>query len=398
MKLQAVCERCHARFAVESGTETVLCSQCGNRVTISQASGGAAPAAPVPNPTPHSAGSASPPPATALVNPQPPPPLVLPSTTDAESTEFALAMEGFTPQPAGQGGPPRRPFELIGNEFRLEPPSAPPAPFVHADASSAEVGLPAAAPLSRGAPADKPAAGEPGEYAFAEIPRAGLTVARRRTAKDTISNFYHALLRELELLLQGIDVVSYRISLVCLLPIVLGAIFGNHSVVAAGVTIVVLLNIVRCAGGLISLVVMPFRRSLLAGILFLIPPITFVSLCRNWRNMRKPLGRIANAVLTLCIVVLSYAFVQSRDSTSVAGGGLGDRLGAAVRAVHGDIAATLHAAANVHLDAGIAAAERAINHAEDRVRSALGWLSPAPTERKPPARPNRTRRQQIDIR
>lgn len=71
---------------------------------------------------------------------------------------------------------------------------------------------------------------------------------------------------------------AYLVSVPFLICLILGLAVSNHSLMVLGATAVVLLNLGRIIAGLANLVVIPFRDSPVQGVLFLIPPLTFVYL------------------------------------------------------------------------------------------------------------------------
>jgi hypothetical protein len=104
-----------------------------------------------------------------------------------------------------------------------------------------------------------------------------------------------------------------------------------------GITGIVVLNLVRLIAGLANLIVIPFRKSPLNGVLFLIPPLTFFHIWRHWDKLRKPVGRVIGPAFALTVVVLAYAFVPGLSRASCTGGSLQHRLEASVNILHGDV-------------------------------------------------------------
>jgi hypothetical protein len=104
-----------------------------------------------------------------------------------------------------------------------------------------------------------------------------------------------------------------------------------------GITGIVVLNLVRLIAGLANLIVIPFEKSPLTGVLFLIPPITFFHIWRHWNKLRKPVKRVIGPALALALVVLAYAFVPGLSRASRTSGGLERRLEASVGILKGDV-------------------------------------------------------------
>jgi len=104
-----------------------------------------------------------------------------------------------------------------------------------------------------------------------------------------------------------------------------------------GITGIVVLNLVRLIAGLANLIVIPFEKSPLTGVLFLIPPITFFHIWRHWNKLRKPVKRVAGPAFALALVVLAYAFVPGLSRAGRTSGGLERRLEASVDILKGDV-------------------------------------------------------------
>ena len=83
----------------------------------------------------------------------------------------------------------------------------------------------------------------------------------------------------------------------------------NHRLITIGVSGIVILNLVRLVAGLANLIAIPFRKSPLEGILFLIPPMTFFYMAQNWKRMQKPVGRILGPIFALSLVIAAYTAI-----------------------------------------------------------------------------------------
>jgi hypothetical protein len=104
-----------------------------------------------------------------------------------------------------------------------------------------------------------------------------------------------------------------------------------------GISGIVVLNLVRFVVGAANLVVIPFRKNPVEGILFLIPPITFYYLWRHWNKLRKPVSRVVGPLFALALVVAAYAFVPGLSRAGRAGGGIEQRLEASVDNLKRDV-------------------------------------------------------------
>jgi hypothetical protein len=104
-----------------------------------------------------------------------------------------------------------------------------------------------------------------------------------------------------------------------------------------GITGIVVFNLVRLIVGLANLIVIPFEKSPLNGILFLIPPITFFHIWKHWNKLRKPVKRVIGPAFALMLVVLAYAFVPNLSRASRTSGSFEHRLEASVGILRGDV-------------------------------------------------------------
>lgn len=93
-----------------------------------------------------------------------------------------------------------------------------------------------------------------------------------------------------------------------------------------GIAGIVVLNVVRLIAGLANLVIIPFRKSPLNGVLFLIPPWTFLYIRKHWNQLEKPVKRVIGPIVTLVLVVVAYAFVPGLSQASRATGTARERL------------------------------------------------------------------------
>ena len=154
-------------------------------------------------------------------------------------------------------------------------------------------------------PLDDPST--PGPYKLASAP--SLPAYRERADKPAgpVTLGYRQSLVRIQRLFRWINESAYLVSVPFLMCLLLGLALQNHGLVVLGASAVVLLNIGRIAAGLANLVVIPFRESPIQGILFLIPPITFIYLAQRWSKVRKPVQRIVGPILTIGLVALALA-------------------------------------------------------------------------------------------
>ena len=99
---------------------------------------------------------------------------------------------------------------------------------------------------------------------------------------------------------------AYLVSVPFLILVILGVVVGSNSLMGLGATAVIALSIGRIVAGVANLAVIPFRESPIQGILFLIPPITFVYLSQNWHKVRGPVKRIVGPIVTIALVAAAF--------------------------------------------------------------------------------------------
>jgi hypothetical protein len=118
-------------------------------------------------------------------------------------------------------------------------------------------------------------------------------------------------LGHLQKLFRKMNETAYLISVPFLLMILLGAIISQRQLALAGATAVVLLEIARIVSGIANLAVVPFREGIFQGIMFLIPPLTFIYLSNHWNQVKKPAMRIIGPIATIAAVFLAFTFVPT---------------------------------------------------------------------------------------
>ena len=85
------------------------------------------------------------------------------------------------------------------------------------------------------------------------------------------------------------------------------------------------LNGGRLATGLFNLVIIPFKDSLVRGILFLIPPFTILDLYRHLVQLSRPARRVIEPAVTIGLVALAFVFIPSLRRDGPPTGGIADR-------------------------------------------------------------------------
>lgn len=150
--------------------------------------------------------------------------------------------------------------------------------------------------------------------------------------------FYRQQLGRVQRLLRWISDADYLVSIPFLMLMLLGVMLRSRPLAVTGATLVVLLNFARLAVGLANLVVIPFRDSPVQGVLFLIPPLTFLYIANHYHRLRRPFRRVSGPLLTIGGVVLVFAFVpwMTRNGP-IPEAGVSERLKAGVEELRGDL-------------------------------------------------------------
>jgi len=171
----------------------------------------------------------------------------------------------------------------------------------------------------------------PAFYAVAEPTRQGYKAPAYSSARpNVVQAFWRSRLGGLQSILRFINNATYLVSIPFLMMVLLGAVTANRGLAFFGATVVVLLNIGRLATGLANLVFIPFRDGIVQGIMFLIPPITFIYMANHWKRLRRPLMRVVQPTVTIGLVFLAFSFVPGLAKGDKDGGPSLDRLKAGV--------------------------------------------------------------------
>jgi gas vesicle protein len=152
----------------------------------------------------------------------------------------------------------------------------------------------------------------------------------------------------------------------------------NHRLIAIGVSGIVILNLVRLAAGLANLIAIPFRKSPIEGIMFLIPPMTFLYIWQNWKRMEKPVGRILGPTFALALVVAAYTAIAIFGKGRHASGNILKEVDSAVKSIKKDVGASVEQLQNnvetiqKQIPSQVDSAKKAIEELQDRVQNATG--------------------------
>ena len=150
-------------------------------------------------------------------------------------------------------------------------------------------------------------------------------------------NSYQQFFRKFSWLFRWINETAYGLAIPFMLLAIVGGIMNNHSLTVMGLSVIVLLNIVRLVAGLANLIAISFRDSPIKGLLFLIPPVTVFLLWQNRKKWHKTIKRSVSPVLTIFLVLLAYAYVPWLNGNKKAQANLGNTLRNAARNLENDL-------------------------------------------------------------
>jgi hypothetical protein len=112
---------------------------------------------------------------------------------------------------------------------------------------------------------------------------------------------------------------------------------SQHHFITIGISGIVILNLVRIGTGVANLLAIVFRQSPTQGILFLIPPMMFVYIRSHWNQVRKPVRRIIEPVITLVVVVAAYMLIPGLGRPQSNANNVRDRVQGAVKSLKSDV-------------------------------------------------------------
>jgi hypothetical protein len=148
---------------------------------------------------------------------------------------------------------------------------------------------------------------------------------------------YRKFFEVLARLSRWISETSYEWSFVFVILAIAGGMANGHAITMFSLSAIVLLNLVGLVGGLVTLVMLAFRESLVQGLLCLIPPWTAIYLWKNRTRYQKTVNRITSPLLILCLVVLAYAFIPWLNGNQPAPATLEGRIKKAVESVEHNV-------------------------------------------------------------
>jgi len=102
--------------------------------------------------------------------------------------------------------------------------------------------------------------------------------------------------------------------------------------------------------GMANLLVIPFRESPIQGVLFLVPPITFIYLYQNWNKVRKSVQRIIGPIATIGLVILAFVIAPMLHGESKKNQSIKDRVTEGVGSAREAISKKLDKASGLNVD------------------------------------------------
>jgi hypothetical protein len=183
-------------------------------------------------------------------------------------------------------------------------------------------------------------------------------------------------------LFRWLNETAYLVSVPFVLMVLLGAIVGSRPLALAGATAVVLLNIGRIVAGVANLAVVPFREGILRGIMFLIPPLTFLYLSSHWKQLKKPTMRIIGPIATIAVVFVAFTFIPTlrKDHRMASLKDLKGEIRNEARELEGEMVGELEKARNLDVQGLEKKAEKSLGDAAGKIN----WIGqPGATGKTP---------------
>jgi hypothetical protein len=131
---------------------------------------------------------------------------------------------------------------------------------------------------------------------------------RARTHDNLALRIWRGQVGHLQKLFRKLNETAYLVSIPFIMLLLLGTVVRNRPMAMLGAATVVLLNVGRLVAGGINLALVPLRDGL------------------DWSRLKKPLRRVIEPVLTICVVGLAFLFVPWLSTGESGGGGIGSRI------------------------------------------------------------------------
>ena len=184
--------------------------------------------------------------------------------------------------------------------------------------------------------------GGPREYKI-HVPRdergpglAARPAAAVKKGMDQAKWTYRNLFSRLGRIARWIDETSYALTVLCVIGTAIGIILGKQAYTMMGLTGIVLLSILRIWAAIANLIIVPFRKNPVHGIMFLIPPFNIFMIYSNWEKWRKPIKRVISPFIAIAAVFAVYLFVPWVNGDRKLSGDIKSRLRGAAKAMEED--------------------------------------------------------------
>ncbi|QDU80618.1 hypothetical protein Pla110_23490 [Polystyrenella longa] len=132
---------------------------------------------------------------------------------------------------------------------------------------------------------------------------------KKSKAPGAMKEFYWDRLRGLRHLLDNLNDFGYLVSVPFIAMVIISILWQSQNIGLIGASGIIAVNVIRFYINLIHLAVLPFRQSLMQGILFLIPPFTFYYLYQNWKPMKKGAKKLFGPMFQIIAVILVFTFL-----------------------------------------------------------------------------------------
>jgi hypothetical protein len=187
-------------------------------------------------------------------------------------------------------------------------------------------------------------------YALAPSRKRLLPIGRSSSRPNFLKMFWRRELGGVQKLLRWLGDAAYLVSVPFLVLIFLGVAVKNRPVALFGAAVAIALNLGRFAVGFFNLAVIHFKRGLIQGILFLIPPITLVFLATEWNKLRKATRRVVEPAVTIAVVVAAFLLVPWLRHGGHETGSLQERLRGEAGELRKDLRGEVESAKDLDLD------------------------------------------------
>ena len=207
-----------------------------------------------------------------------------------------------------------------------------------------------------------------GPYKLAAAPDLPVMKAAGGRPAGKVTQGYRRFVYGFERLFRWINESAYLLSVPFLMCMLLGLAVHQHSLLVLGATVVVVLNLGRIVTGVANLAAIYFRESPLEGITFLIPPISFFYLARDWKRLNRPVRRVIGPLLTLVFVALAFIvepWLRAEDRPS---GSLREQATQGLRTMKSEIQGKLDSVPDLS-SGGLQRLEREAGSALESIRS-----------------------------